>query len=116
MLLCPLRLQDGQDMLVVAGQACAPASERSEAARQRARGAGTRARCRTGGGTARPAQGSRGQKVPQTLPSLGKPQRAGGQVGGCGHGQAWCGQRPQVPRLSHHCRGLPAARQPGSVF
>lgn len=41
------------------------------------------------------AQGSRGQTVPQTLPSLGKPERAGGRVDGCGHGQAWCGQRPQ---------------------
>lgn len=56
------------------------------------------------------AQGSRGQMVPQTLPTLGKPGQAGGRL------WTWTGQRLQDAHLSHHCRGLPVAHQPGSDF
>lgn len=62
------------------------------------------------------ARGHRAQEARWCLrlcPPWASPDR---QAGGCGHGQARCGQRPQDAHLSHHCRGLPEARQPGSVF
>ena len=85
-----------------AGKARAPASGRSDGGQAEARSAGTRAR-RDRRQRPRWAQGCRGPKVPQTLPSSG-PAPAGGQAA-VDNGQAGCGQHPWDAHLSCCSRG-----------
>lgn len=80
MLLCPLRHRTGTDALAVAGRWRAGSSPGLRALRG---GQAEGPRCWDQSQTqdrrwhGRRAQGSRGQMVPQTLPSLGKPGQAG---------------------------------------
>lgn len=93
MLLCPLHHRTGTDALAVAGRV----QPRPQGAQRRpGRGpavlgpepdTGQEVAWPAGTGLQRPDGAS-------DFALLGQ-ARAGGRAGGCGHGQAWCGQRPQ---------------------
>lgn len=111
MLPCPLLLQDGHRHAL--GRRPGPRPSLRALRRQPGRGSQCWDQSQTGQEVmeAPVAQGSRGQKVPQTLPSS-DPAPAVRQVA-ADNGQAGCGQHPQEARLSrsktgHACLAWPA--------